>query len=485
MKIDKKTLFQYIFLAFLVVGVAYYYFFYAPIEKRISDLESEKTVKEQELQTKQMQALKERGLDDQILAANKSIEEIDRRIFVDLSQAEALMILTELNQKGRLVFDAVQLSENVASIDTAEFRDVDLRLDYMGDYYDVMTFMRGIRKYEKNISLLNASFEVSKFRALEEIEAEYSEEAAQAYEQNYLTLNGGEAEEGFEDEAVEDSGEEQGGESGETSGEESEDVASNTKKRPKIANLMVNMSLRYTSVPRLAELGWKDRELIRSIKSQRELAKGPFNIYPDYLQAIRVQKDAERREQEIAKQSSAIADIGKEIDKQEPSKQRTLRHSFEDGTYFFVGSDKKMDGEISNSVVAKNGIYSADFKFDYMFLRPVNSASLVFTKPQMLYSPAESIVLQVYSYEFSGHEIGVVIKDSMRKEHKVVLSPSVDWVEWKELSADLPQEIAYPCLIQRIYVEGKGREQRRMGRFLFDQLELEYPAEEEKESQRN
>lgn len=478
MKIDKKTLLQYIVLALMVVGVAYYYFFYAPIEKRIAEYETEKTAKEQELQEKQLQAVKERSLDDQILAANKSIKEMDKSIFVDLSQPEALVILSELNKKGRLVFDSVTFTENSGSGEESDFNDVELRLEYTGDYYDIMSFMRSVRKYEKNISMLNANFEVSKFQAIADLEAEYADREAVASYIEMSTVRK-DPEEGFDDEMEDEEG------SGEESGDEKE-----LPSFPKIANLIASMTLRYTSVPRLAELGWKDREMIKKIQSKRELAKGPFNVYSEYLDTVRARKEAERREKEIQKQSNVIREIEKQVDEdkgedkdnEEPKNLRVLRYSFEDSGYFFVGSDKKMDGEIVNSVVKTNGVYSADFKFDYLFLRPVNVASLVFTSPQMMYSPAESLVLQVYSYEFSGHEVGIMIKDSMRKEHKVVFSPSVDWVGWKELVAELPQEIAYPCLIQRIYVEGKGREQKRMGRFLFDQLELEYAVEEKEES---
>ncbi|MDO4753486.1 MAG: hypothetical protein Q4A41_00630 [Bacillota bacterium] len=471
MKIDKKTLFQYIFLALLLIGVSYYYFFYSPIEKRIADLESEKVLKEQELQNKQIQALKERGIDDQILAANKNIEELKGSVFVDISQAEALIILTELNKKGKLVFDSVALKGEEESGETG-FKDVELRIDYMGDYSDVMSFMKEIRKYDKNIALINANFEVSKYQAIADIEAEYSDEEEQDKRYEYIGRSRSRSLRNGSGDGESTSGTE--GESGSTEGNESGEEAENTEEKPGIANLMVNMNLVYTSLPKLRELGWQDKEIIKSIQSKRELAKGPFNIYPDYLEAVRVQKEAEQREKELAK---AVPDSGNSGAGAEQQKPRFIQHSFEDGAYFFVGSDQKMDGSIANSVVAKNGVYSADFQFDFLIMRPINTANLVFSKPQMLYKPAESMLLQTYAYEFSGHEIGVVVRDSMRREHKIPLSKTVDWVGWKELKADIPQEVAYPCLIQRIYVEGTGSEQKRMGRFLFDQLELEYPAE--------
>lgn len=486
MKVNEKRLVQYGFAVLIAIAFVYYYCFFVPTERRIAEYENEKFLKMKKLDDNLLQAMKEREIDDLILAANRGIEEMDRKVFVNISQAEALMILSELNPDGRLVFDSVSLMEKEET-DSTDFYDVSLRVDFTGDFYDVMSFIERIQKYEKNISILGAGFEVSKFHAMDDIDSDASGSA-------YL---------GKSDVS--------GDARGDASGEEGPGV------RRGVAKLIVSMRLRFTSVPRLSELGWQDREMIHSIRAQRELENGPFYIYPEYLDALRLRKQSENnygRQPEFEKESETVRESDSsegesqmidseaavvippgtsETQRQEGRSQdgfiiqrpqysagfefqgsRALCQDFEDGGFFFVGSDNQMEGDVSNSVLTMNGNYSADFRFDYMFSRPVNVASLAFIEPQMIQIPAESVLLQVYSYAFTGHEIGIVVIDSLKKEHRIVLSPYVDWVGWKELYSKLPSDMEYPCIVQRIYVEGRGREQTKAGRYLFDQLEFEH-----------
>lgn len=83
----------------------------------------------------------------------------------------------------------------------------------------------------------------------------------------------------------------------------------------------------------------------------------------------------------------------------------------------------------------------------------------------------------MYAYEASNHNIGAVIIDAKGKEYKVELTKGVDWTQWQEVEVEMPVEITYPCMVQRIYVEGIGYDQKLTGKYLFDQLQVSYPVQ--------
>lgn len=157
---------------------------------------------------------------------------------------------------------------------------------------------------------------------------------------------------------------------------------------------------------------------------------------------------------------------------------KTQVQGFEEGNTFFVANNEDITGTVTRSKTKVAGGFSAEMSFDFVTGREHSEANLVFdTTPVLINKQADYLGLWVYAYEASNHKIGAVIIDSKGKEFKVELASQVDWTQWKEIETLMPVEITYPCMIQRIYVEGIGYEQKLIGKYLFDQLQVSYPIQ--------
>lgn len=470
MKIDKKTLIQLIVLLVLVVGAGYYFLYYAPANERIAALEEEKTAKENELSEKSLLIIGESQLDEDIISAKDQIEELSELIFVDLKLEEALKIMGKLNKDGKIVFDTVDMTESID--EEMQSPTIQQQLSFTADYYDVMKYLRAVRKYDKRIAISSGSFSLVEYDDYEEAAAEGAEADADAVADTQAEAGGAAAAEASV--AVSEVSDSEA----DDAAKNSEDSTSGASKREKSYKLMTNIVLHYRSLPMLAQLGKRDEQLISDIKSTRELAKGPFSKYSDYLEAVR---------REAVKQSAQVNTVVPTFDipvfttatdadaESQYSAPRSDVTGFEHEEQFFVGSDRDVKGSLVRSLVRKSGEYAADLSFDFITAKTLNVASVVFEKEHRLNVQPSNIYMQVYAFETSNHKIGLVLLDSAGREYEIMLSESVGWTEWQEVSAALPDGITYPCVIQRIFVKGEGYDQKITGRYLFDQLEVSYP----------
>lgn len=465
--IDKRTMVLLGFLIAVVIGVAYYFYFYEPYTQSIAALEQQLEEEQTKLANLNTKLATERMLDDSILAVTENINESSKKMFVDLDQEESLQILSNLNKRG-LIFDSVTFSGEVDLETGSKF--VDQQLTFSASYHDIMSLLRKLRKYEKKISIMNASLRIS--------ETDF-ESALADFEAEGETLN-------TEEMSSEQS--EENGMSGENGDSENGDVENGESEEGLEAKtpgdtITTVLNLRYRSLPGLAEMGVEQLKLIKEIKSSRNLAKGPFAKYDDF---IRKALEEKRKEEELA-QSHIVDPVMPEVTTTTFDyanyRPRALVTDFEEGSFFFVGSDSSIGGNVSRSKTRKNGGYSAELSFDFLTPKAYNAAYIVFGNSQLkLHNQPASVVIQAYAYESSNHSIGLIILDSVGREHRIPLATAVDWTDWKELRADLPDSISYPCVIQRLYVEGVGFEQKTNGKYLFDMMEVEYPAPAEQES---
>lgn len=465
--IDKKTMTLLGVLIAVVLGVAYYFYFYEPYTKSIEELEIQLTEEQNKLATLNTKLATERMLDDSILAVTENINDFSKKMFVDLDQEESLQILSNLNKKG-LIFDSIKFAGGMDEATGSKY--VEQELTFSASYHDIMSLLRKIRRYDKKITVVDASMNIS--------QTDYEVALANLDSEDVdLTLAG---EQDIESEESDDTS---GGETGEFENGESEEALE--KKTPGDTITTV-MRLRFRSLPTLAKLGVEQMKLIKDIKTGRNLAKGPFAKYEDF---IRNALEEKRKSEEIA-QNIAVPIMPETTTETTTTttfdyanyKPRSLVTDFEEGSFFFVGSDSGIGGNVTRSKTRKSGGYSAELSFDFLTPKAYNAAYIVFGNSQLkLHNQPESIVVQAYAYESSNHSIGLIVLDSAGREHRVLLATTVDWTDWKELQVNLPDSISYPCVIQRLYVEGVGFEQKTNGKYLFDMMEVEYPAPGETE----
>lgn len=159
-----------------------------------------------------------------------------------------------------------------------------------------------------------------------------------------------------------------------------------------------------------------------------------------------------------------------------PVSKKVVLNGFESLTTFFVGSPKKVVGNIARDTNSVQGKYSARLEYDFLRGRMNSIGNVVYEgKKVLITKQAENIGVWVYAFEKSNHRIGIILKDAKGKTYKIPLSNEINWLEWKSIEAALPLEIAYPAEVQRIYVESIEFDNKTKGVLLFDKLEATYP----------
>ncbi|MDH8679414.1 hypothetical protein QE109_14745 [Fusibacter bizertensis] len=234
--------------------------------------------------------------------------------------------------------------------------------------------------------------------------------------------------------------------------------------------LQGKLMLEFNALPQAAEFIADSGKLVSAKLNTRDVLAGPFIPYESF-EVTKVQEPTD-----VIIYPEYPTDPT-EVD-YENYRPKTQIHGFEEGDNFFVANTTDISGTVSRSKTKIAGGYSAMVDFDFKTGREYSEASLVFDKsPIMLTKQVEYLGLWVYAYEASNHAIGVVLLDSKGKEYKLELVSDVSWTQWQELEVLMPVEITYPCMIQRIYVEGVGYDQKLTGKYLFDQLEVSYPLQ--------
>lgn len=213
------------------------------------------------------------------------------------------------------------------------------------------------------------------------------------------------------------------------------------------------------------------RKLVSSNYNYRDIIPGPFKPYEGFDLA-----------EAVVNEPNPEMDVDYPILPEEPIdyeeyNPRTTVYGFEDGDVFFVGNSPDIDGYVTRSKTKISGGYSSELVFDFVSARMFSEANVVFeSNPIVLTRQAETLGMWVFAYEASDHAIGAVIIDSKGKEYRVEFTSQVDWTLWEEIEATMPVEITYPAMVQRIYVEGIGYDQKLTGKYLFDQLQVSYPV---------
>jgi type IV pilus assembly protein PilO len=239
-----------------------------------------------------------------------------------------------------------------------------------------------------------------------------------------------------------------------------------------VDGLKGKLLLEFNAIPSVASYVEATKPLVTAKLNTRDILSSPFEPYENF---VVVEETTSEMPVEVYPEYEM--ETTEAID-YEAYRPKTQIYGFEDGSNFFVGNSTDINGFLTRSKTSIAGGYSADLSFDFVTGREFSEANIVFeTNPIMINKQAEYLGVWVYAYEASNHAIGAVIIDSKGKEFRVELAPTVDWTQWQEVEALLPVEISYPCMVQRIYVEGIGYDQKLTGKYLFDQLQVSYPVQ--------
>ncbi|WP_129597746.1 hypothetical protein [Anaerophilus nitritogenes] len=161
------------------------------------------------------------------------------------------------------------------------------------------------------------------------------------------------------------------------------------------------------------------------------------------------------------------------IQETNPSK-KILLDGFETVNTFFIGSNKNIQGKLIKDTQKNEGKYS--LKVTYNFINPSrkNMANLVYENKKIYISKKGKLGISVYSFQQNNHQMGIVLKDTNGKLYHIPLTNKINWTGWKYLKYDLPTEISYPAIVERLYIQSINFDSAIEGSFLFDNLEIAY-----------
>lgn len=415
MLISRRDKVLLVVLAIVAALAAYYYFGIIPQEEKIEALDTELALKEAEKSEIELKFASEFNLDKRIEELEAQITEASDKYFGILTQEEILMLVTRFSEGSQLTFSDMTFSDIV--VEGSQLKQTMASLSFEGDYESLMNYLRNTRTFDKQIVV------------------------KEMVVQNQL-----------------DKG------------------------------LVGKMQLEFNGIPAVEAYSLPYKKLVTSQFNTRDLSLGPFSPYDSFVAVQPTEASTETilpdPNESYPGEPIPGQTTGGQTTGGQPSdgsgtgtvyRPKTQVYGFEDSASFFVGNNMDITGYLARSKMKVSGGYSTEVNFDFVTGRELSEANLVFdTNPVMIEKQADSIGLWVYAYESSNHAIGVVIIDSKGKEYRVELAETVDFTQWQQIEADLPVEITFPCMIQRIYIEGKGYDQKLNGKYLFDQLQVSY-----------
>jgi len=157
---------------------------------------------------------------------------------------------------------------------------------------------------------------------------------------------------------------------------------------------------------------------------------------------------------------------------------RVLVEGFDNKVLDFVPSHPSIKGEIAANENSKQGANSLGLYYSFPPIQDEKQVHVVFNSREAVISkPPESIGLWVHSNDATKHNINLRIKDREGEKYDINLYNNVDWIGWKHLKGNIPQDSSlYPMEIERIIVDIDSIDDGK-GTLLFDALEAFYIIE--------
>lgn len=225
------------------------------------------------------------------------------------------------------------------------------------------------------------------------------------------------------------------------------------------------MTLTFCSLPYLTMLDRTDRDLLETVVQSQQDRRDPFSSYEGYISS------------EMPSEKIPIpVDIPNEGEIIIQADPYTPIYGFERlGTSFFVGSHPEVLGSVRATSISKFGGHAFKMTYDFQAARIENVANLVFPEHSIYVErKPEKLALWVYSDAEATQSIGIGMIDNNSSNHTLKLTETVDWTGWKRMEVPVPENIAFPVVVKRIYVEATGYDQTISGSYTFDQLEAVY-----------
>lgn len=157
--------------------------------------------------------------------------------------------------------------------------------------------------------------------------------------------------------------------------------------------------------------------------------------------------------------------------------------SFDDLSRFnFSTWPTVVTGEIKPALEVKEGNGALSLQYDFTSGEG-NRAAYVNFRPNganglAIEGEPSRLGLWVYGDECTSWLRGTII-DANGTSHTIDFAKNINWTGWKYVSADIPSNVAYPIVLDRIYLVETDPVKRNTGEIYLDELKAHYPTKYE------
>lgn len=449
LKLSKRELTLVVALGVILLGIVYYKFIIVPQTASAQTFKVEREQKRNQLQTFRLDVASQKKLEIELLNLQDKIQDQSQRYFLTLDQEEIILILNEFVEGTKVKLKSVNFEEprveavgesegeedeSQSQAETGENTDENtedkdstnldvhsVSLEYESDYYSLLDFLKNISSYHKKIMIKN------------------------------ININ------------KEDTG-----------------------------NITGNTTLEFYVIGKIIE----GQELLYAWEpDQGNVVGDPFLEFNGYTISKETAETSDPKE--TFSYMSSIKDYGEgstgsnsvhgnsgnqgsssgsnSIDQVKNVETRDL-FDFEDTSkLLFAGNSKDIKGELLLDKKTKTqGSYSLNLKYDFVEERRYSVANLSFDNNVIIKEQPKALSLDVRPIEKSNCRLGITIRDREGNYYKLPLKETLDWNGWETLTVELPIDINYPAVVEKVYIESYDHYKKLTGSLLMDNMKLIY-----------
>lgn len=122
---------------------------------------------------------------------------------------------------------------------------------------------------------------------------------------------------------------------------------------------------------------------------------------------------------------------------------------------------------------AHSGSYSGKLSYDFQQdIGAAQSAAMAFDNPPIIANQNSKISLWVHATSTNQQWLRIMIQDANGTVHRLTLEESLTFDGWRQLEVDIPDEVALPAQLTRIYLVQSDTQLQTAGAVYFDDLEI-------------
>lgn len=449
LKLSKREFTLLAVLGVVLLGIVYYKFIIIPQTASAETFKTQRDQKRNQLETLRDDIASQKKLEIELLDLQDKIKENSQRYFLTLDQEEIILILNEFVEGTKVKLKAVNFEEprveavgakegedgesqpqpeteentgeNVEDKDSTSLDVHTVSLEYESDYYSLLDFLKNISSYDKKIMIKN------------------------------ININ------------KEDTG--------------------------KIAG---NTTLEFYAIGKIID----QEELLYAWEpDQGSIVGDPFLEFKGYTIAKETVEASDQKDsfsymssikdygQGSAGSNSGPGNIVSQSGSTGSSSANQVNNvethdlfGFEDSSkLLFVGNSNDIKGELTlDRSIKTQGSSSLNLKYDFVEERRYSVANVSFDNNVIIKEQPKAISIDVKPIEKNSCRLGITIRDREGNYYKLPLKETLDWNGWETLTVELPIDMNYPAVVEKLYIESYDHYKKLTGNLLIDNMKLIY-----------